>query len=327
MEVKKVLKGNLIDLMNDYFDYLVVEKQAATLTVRNYRHYLDRFEDWIKLGHDKFDVEDLNNTVIRKYRVWLAELPGGDGEPLENVTQSYHVIALRSFLRWLVKNGHKVIAPDQLDLPKGRGRQVNFLSHEEVTRLLNMPIVSTLAGLRDKAILEVLFSTGLRVSELVSLDRDQLNTDRNEFSIRGKGGKVRVVFLSDQANHWLEKYLVTRDDVWVPVFINYRGVKIEESIDESIKKMDETVSEEKRLTVRSVQRIVKAYAKKAKITIDITPHVLRHSFATDLLRAGADLRSVQEMLGHKNISTTQIYTHVTNPQLKKIHEKFHGKSE
>lgn len=332
MEKKLLLGGNLDARLRDFFDYLLVEKQVSRLTLRNYRHYLARLQKWLELsGHVKFDVEDLDMNLVRKYRVWLAQQLGPEGEPLMPQTQAYHVIAIRSFLRWSVKNGHKVLSPDNLELPKQKGRKLDFLNPEQLTRLLEMPIVSTDAGLRDRAIMEMLFSTGLRVSELTSLNRDTLDLQRKEFGIKGKGGRVRVVFMSDQSAYWVERYLRTRDDIWEPVFINYRGAASGKANTEdetgSMMQYDIEYGEKRRLTVRSVQRIVKKYAKKAKIPIEITPHGLRHTFATDLLVAGADIRSVQEMLGHKNISTTQIYTHVTNPQLKRIHEQFHGRGK
>ena len=205
------------------------------------------------------------------------------------------------------------MSPEKIDLPKIAERQVKFLSGEQVDRLLNAPTLSTIQGKRDKAILEVLFSTGLRVSELVKLDRDKVDLDRREFGIIGKGGRARVVFLSTRAADWIIRYLKERADHFRPLFIRHKG------------KIDPTTSDEKmRLTPRSIQRMIKKYVRKIKLPVDATPHVLRHSFATDLLMAGADLRSVQEMLGHKNISTTQIYTHVTNRQLREIHSAFHG---
>jgi site-specific recombinase XerD len=229
-------------------------------------------------------------------------------------TQGYHAIALRSFLKWLIKNDELVMAPEKIDLPKVEDRQVKFLTGEQVDRLLNAPSQDSIQGKRDKAILEVLFSTGLRVSELTKLDRDKINLETREFGITGKGGKTRVVFLSSRATDWLVKYLNNRDDHFKPLFIHHKG------------KSDPTTPDEKmRLTPRSVQRMIKKYSQKMKMPMDVTPHVMRHSFATDLLNAGADIRSVQEMLGHKNISTTQIYTHVTNKQLRDIHSAFHGK--
>ncbi len=291
----------------EFLEYLSVERGASPLTLRNYRHYLNRFISWLQSQGIRQNLKDINQDVVRSYRVFLANMNLG------RRTQGYHVIALRSFLKWLIKNDYQVMAPDKIDLPKVAERQVKFLTGEMVDRLLNSPSLSTIGGKRDKAILEVLFSTGLRVSELVKLDRDKIDLDRREFGIIGKGGRARVVFLSTRSAEWLKKYLEARDDKYKPVFIRHKG------------KMDPTTSDEKmRLSPRSVQRMIKKYVRKIKLPVDATPHVLRHSFATDLLMAGADIRSVQEMLGHKNISTTQIYTHVTNKQLRDIHEAFHG---
>ena len=330
---------NLTDLINHWFDYLKAEKQLSRLTIRNYKHYIDRFLTWIAgTKQNVKNAEDIDQKLVRKYRVWLADYTDNKGENLMPVTQGYHVIALRSFLRWCVKNDYNVIAPDKIELPKTDSRRLEFLNSEQVERLLNMPSISTSPGLRDKAVLELLYSTGLRVSELAKLNRDQIDLKRREFGVKGKGGRVRVVFLSQRATDWLERYLVTRDDHWKALFINYRHVQKQPEIptgggtstkftDQQMKKFDTEFGESKRLTSRSIQRLVKKYAKKAKLPVEITPHGLRHSFATGLLRAGADLRSVQEMLGHKNIATTQIYTHVTDRQLKEVHDKFHGKSE
>jgi site-specific recombinase XerD len=215
-----------------------------------------------------------------------------------------------------VQRDISTLSPDKIELPKQSSRSVNFLNAEQVERLLNSPKIENEAGLRDKTILEVLFSTGLRVSELVSLNRDHIDLERREFSVRGKGDKVRVVFLSDAAAHWLERYLRTRKDHFKPLFIRYSG-----SIDA---RKD---GEKMRLTVRSVQKIVETYAKRSGLSIDVTPHTLRHSFATDLLIAGADLRSVQEMLGHESIRTTQVYTHVTNKHLREVHQAFHSRNK
>jgi len=298
----------------EFLEYLQVERGSSPLTVRNYRHYLNRFMNWLSSEGIRQDLKDINQDVIRQYRVYLAQLPDRKGGNLSRRTQGYHAIALRSFLKWLIKNDFSVMAPDKIELPKVTERQVKFLSGEQVDRLLNAPSLSTIQGKRDKAMLEVLFSTGLRVSELVKLDRDKIDLDRREFGIIGKGGRARVVFLSTRAADWLQKYLDERNDHYKPVFIRHKG------------KLDPTTPDEKtRLTPRSVQRMIKKYVRKIKLPVDATPHVLRHSFATDLLMAGADIRSVQEMLGHKNISTTQIYTHVTNKQLRDIHAAFHGK--
>jgi site-specific recombinase XerD len=214
----------------------------------------------------------------------------------------------------MVKNDERVMAPEKIEIPKTEDRAVKFMTGEQMDRLLNAPSLSSIAGKRDKAILEVLFSTGLRVSELIKLNRDGIDFKRREFGIIGKGGRGRLVFLSARAAEWLELYLKARRDTYKPMFIRHKGTKAPDKEGESM-----------RLSARSVQRMVKKYVAKIKLPVDATPHVLRHSFATDLLMAGADLRSVQEMLGHKNVATTQIYTHVTNKHLKDVHEGFHGK--
>jgi site-specific recombinase XerD len=302
--------------IEEFLEYLEVEKGASPLTIRNYKHYLNRFETWIKKQGIRPRLADINQEVMRQYRVYLSRLSSGDKDQgLSRRTQGYHVIAIRSFLRWLIKNDYQVMSPDKIDLPKVPERQIKFLTGQQVDRLLNAPSLSTIQGKRDKAILETLFSTGLRVSELVNLDRDKVNLEQREFGIVGKGGKGRVVFLSTRAAEWIEKYLKARKDHYRPLFIRHKG------------KMDPSISDEKmRLTPRSIQRMIKKYARKIKLPVDVTPHVIRHSFATDLLMAGADLRSVQEMLGHKNVSTTQIYTHITHKRLREIHAAFHGRS-
>lgn len=296
-----------------FLEYLQVERGSSPLTIRNYKHYINRFISWLQSQNIRQNLSDINPDIIRSYRVYLSNLPDRKGSTLSRRTQGYHVIALRSFLKWLLKNDIQVMAPDKIDLPKVAERQVKFLSGDQVDRLLNSPSISTIQGKRDKAILEVFFSTGLRVSELVKLDREKIDLERREFGIIGKGGRARVVFLSTRATEWLKKYLAERTDKYSPIFIRHKG-KIDPSVP----------SEKMRLTPRSIQRMIKKYVRKIKLPVDATPHVLRHSFATDLLIAGADLRSVQEMLGHKNVSTTQIYTHVTNRQLRNIHEEFHG---
>lgn len=299
--------------INEYLEYLQVERGCSPLTLRNYRHYLSRLILWMESQGIREELKDINQDIVRSFRVYLSNLPGENKANMARRTQGYHVIALRSFLKWLLKNDYQVMAPDKIDLPKVEERQVKFLNGEQVDRILNAPSLDSIQGKRDKAILEVLFSTGLRVSELTKLDRDKIDLERREFGIVGKGGKARVVFLSQRAVDWVVKYLNERKDHYKPLFLRHKG------------KIDSVTGDEKmRLTPRSVQRLIKKYSHKMKLPFDVTPHVMRHSFATDLLNAGADIRSVQEMLGHKNISTTQIYTHVTNKQLRDVHEAFHG---
>ncbi|HSX48858.1 MAG TPA: site-specific tyrosine recombinase/integron integrase [Candidatus Saccharimonadales bacterium] len=307
-----LLKADLPRKIDNFLDYLRIEKGSSPLTLRNYHHYLTRFYNWMETTKS----EEITQRLITDYRIFLSKFKDAHDNPLTKRTQSYHIIAMRSFLKWLIKNDYEVLSPEKIDLPKIEDRQVKFLNTEQVERLLNAPSLSSIQGKRDKAILEVLFSTGLRVSELVKLDTDKVDLDHKEFGIVGKGGKARVVFLSDRAADWLNIYLKARDDNYKPLFIRHK-----------VKKDISLPDEKMRLTVRSVQRLVKKYAHKIKLPVEATPHVLRHSFATDLLIAGADMRSVQEMLGHKNISTTQIYTHVTNKQMKDVHSAFHGKGK
>ncbi len=296
-----------------FLEHLEVEKNLSNLTIRNYRHYLQRFVDWC-VTQNCARLKQIDQDLLRKYRVYLNRLETDQGDGLSKTTQSYHIIAIRSWFKWLVKNDVEVLHPEKIDLPKGEPTPMQFVSTDKMEQLMAQPQLSTKVGLRDRAILEVLFSTGLRVSELVSLDRDQIDLDRREFGVIGKGRKPRVVFLSERSVVWLDKYLKSRDDHWNPVFIRYSGKEPDITDD----------GESMRLTSRSVQRVVDKYTRKARLSVKLTPHGIRHSFATDLLNNGAGLRDVQEMLGHKNISTTQIYTHVTQPQLRKIHEKFHS---
>ena len=306
-------QGKITELsrkIEDFLNYLSVEKGSSPLTIRNYRHYLGRLNDWFIQNKKLASLKNINQDIVHDFRLHLTKLG------LSRKTQGYHAIALRSFLKWLIRNDYQVMAPDKIDLPKIPERQVKFLSGEQVDRLLNAPTLSNIQGVRDKAILEVLFSTGLRVSELTNLNIDKIDFDRKEFGITGKGGRARVVFLSTRACEYLKKYLNERKDHYKPLFIRHKG------------KVDPTTPDEKmRLTSRSVERLVKKYVHKVKLPVEATPHTMRHSYATDLLIAGADMRSVQEMLGHKNISTTQIYTHVTNKHLKEIHETFHGRGK
>ncbi|MDH5532951.1 MAG: tyrosine-type recombinase/integrase [Candidatus Pacebacteria bacterium] len=298
-----------------FLEHLEVERNVSPLTIRNYSHYLRRFLDWFNdEGHK--DLKQLDQDVLRQYRVYLARIEDPNGQTLAKSTQSYHIIALRSFLKYLVKNDAPVLHPEKIDLPKADAKHMKYLNGQDhVEKFLAQPDLSSKTGLRDKAMLEVLFSTGLRVSELVSLSRDQLNIESREFGVIGKGRRPRVVFLSDRAATWLTQWLNSREDNWRPVFIRLAKSKPDLLAD----------GEEMRLTTRSVQRVVDKYARQARLPIKISPHGLRHTFATDLLSNGAGLRDVQEMLGHKNIATTQIYTHVTQPKLKKTHGEFHSK--
>jgi site-specific recombinase XerD len=311
---ESTIKRTEIDrFLEDFLEYLEIEKNCSRLTIRNYRHYLERFVAWYKENYSTLKLCDLDLDMLKKYRVYLARFVSEQNLPLKKITQNYHLIALRSWFKYLAKQDIETLSPEKIELPKAESRSLKFLTSEQVEQLLSMPSISGLAGLRDKAILETLFSTGLRVSELVKLNRDQLDFKRKEFGVIGKGGRARVVFLSERAITWLKRYLEKREDNFKPVFLRFSGGVTEANNGEKM-----------RLTVRSVQRIVKKYVKKSKVPVNATVHTLRHSFATDLLSHGADLRSVQEMLGHKNIVTTQIYTHVTNSQLRQVHEKFHS---
>ncbi|MCS7093282.1 MAG: tyrosine-type recombinase/integrase [Patescibacteria group bacterium] len=299
-----------------FLEYCELDRNLSLRTVRMYGYYLNFFSSWLSQKYQKeINVEEITEETVRSFRLFLSHqyLNPHKGE-LKRQTQNYFLVALRSFFRFLLKKGYSVLSPEMIELGKTRDRNIKFLLPEELERLFNAVDTSDEIGLRDRAILEVLFSTGLRVSELVSLNREQVNLDKKEFGVIGKGGRARVVFLSKRAVDWLKKYLDRRTDSYSPLFIRYAGPRTEA----------ELTNEKMRLSVRSVERMIDKYRKKAGILFRIGPHVLRHSFATDLLSQGADLRSVQEMLGHKNIATTQIYTHVTNVRLREIHEKFHS---
>ncbi|MGB4957173.1 MAG: site-specific tyrosine recombinase/integron integrase [Candidatus Saccharimonas sp.] len=298
------------ELIIDFIEYLEIERGRAARTSENYRRYLERF---IEFAGD-VEVKDITNEMVRKYRLWLNRVISNKGEELAMITQAYHLIALRGFLDYLSKRDIPSMAPNKIDLPKTHRKQVTFLHFEEVERILDViPDDGTLSHLRDKAIVELLFSCGLRVSELVNLDRDHVNIRRREFMVRGKGQKDRPVFVSKAAAAALEAYLSARSDSLPALFLNY-----------SRNNTAETTGDYRRLLPRSVQRMVAKYAKLAGITKHVSPHTMRHSFATDLLMNGADIRSVQSMLGHSNISTTQVYTHVTDAHLKEVYEKYHS---
>ncbi len=300
-----------------FLEYCELDRNLSLKTVRMYGYYLNFFQKWLLLSHktEDFAVEKIDDNIVRSFRLFLShEYKNPYKGVLKRQTQNYFLVALRSFFRYLIRQKLAVLSPEMIELGKSRDRNIKFLLPEELARLFNVVEVNDEIGLRDRTILEVLFSTGLRVSELVSLNREQANIQSGEFGVIGKGGKGRVVFLSKHAKDWLTRYLGKRTDPYRPLFIRYSGPKGKEDL----------TDERLRLSARSIERMIDKYRKKAGILFRIGPHILRHSYATDLLEHGADLRSVQEMLGHKNISTTQIYTHVTNLRLKEIHEKFHS---
>jgi site-specific recombinase XerD len=295
----------------DFLEYLEIEQNRSQKTIANYDHYLTRLLDFA----GDVQVSDIDAELVRKWRLWLNRLGTNTSDELGKATQNYHLIALRSFLKYCAKRDIPALTADKIELARTRRTQVTFLNEDELARIFAQPDTATLGGLRDRAILELLFSSGLRVSELTGLDRDHVNLKRREFMVRGKGQKDRPIFISSEAAEWIVRYLDKRQDTARPLFIRYSGSK---RVDLS--------GNFHRLTPRSVQRLVAQYARLAGITKHVSPHTLRHSFATDLLMNGADLRSVQAMLGHSNIATTQIYTHVTDPHLRAVHEKFHHKA-
>ena len=305
----------LSQLKREFLEYLEIEKGRSIHTVTNYDRYLKRFLQYAKTE----DPKKVTDSLVREYRLWLNRQPGTkvgrQKETLKRKTQNYYLIALRAFLKYIRKRGVTSLSPEKIELAKVPERSLDLISPQELGRLMKAPNTATLKGLRDKAILELLFSTGLRVSELTSLSVEDVDLTRDEFSVRGKGDKVRVVFLSDTARKALKEYLAERKDMEDAMFIQY-GKNAKNAQTDNI---------DLRLTPRSVQRIIKRYATLAGITRKVTPHVIRHSFATDLLSNGADLRSVQALLGHANIATTQVYTHVTDKHLRDIHKKFHSR--
>lgn len=305
-------------LKREFLEYIEIERGRSLKTVMNYDRYLSRFIEFGKLKKPS----DISENNIREFRLWLNRQPGAaeKGVPkgtMKKRTQNYYLIALRAFLKYLAKRKVKSLSPEQIELAKTEQRHLDLMTHDELMRLLMAPDTSTTKGLRDRAMLELFFSTGLRVSELCSLDRD-LDLSKDEFSIRGKGDKVRVVFISDEAKQTLKAYLTKRDDMDEAMFVQVKGKGGQKALD----KQDSL-----RLTPRSIERIVKRYATEAGISRKVTPHIIRHSFATDLLSNGADLRSVQALLGHANITTTQVYTHVTDRHLKEIHKNFHRRGK
>jgi site-specific recombinase XerD len=308
---------DLATCKRQFLEYIEIEKGRSLKTVENYDHYISRFLEYTKLT----DPKDITDNVVREFRLWLNRQATGNnratGDTLKKRTQNYYLIALRSFLKYLAKRGIKTLASDAIELAKVGERSLDLITEDELRRLFAAPDSETdpEKKARGKAILELLFSTGLRVSELCSLSSD-MDLRADELSIRGKGSKVRVVFLSDEAKVSLRDYLKLRKDMDDALFVKVGNEKT---------KANKEGKGNGGLTRRSIERIVKYYAIKAGISKKVTPHVIRHCFATDLLRNGADLRSVQIMLGHANIATTQIYTHVTDQHLREVHKKFHGK--
>ncbi len=303
---------NLSTGILEFLEYLELEKNASPRTIRNYNHYLERFLNFT----GDIPAKDIDLKLVKSFRLNLSRYQDPvTKRSLKRKTQNFFLIALRALLRYLAKQDITSLSPEKIELSDQDPSPIKVLDEESLERLINAPDISEKSGIRDRTILEVLFSTGLRVSELASLNVDQINLNRKEFSVVGKGRKERVVFLSERAALWLDRFLASRKDKYKPLFIRYQG------------KQDlEEMGEKMRLTPRSLERIVQKYAKSAGLSIKATPHTLRHSFATDLLGNGADIRSVQEMLGHANIATTQIYTHITNRQLKEVHKTFHSKN-
>lgn len=298
------------ELILDFVESLEVEGGRSAKTAENYRHYLERFIEYT----GDVPVEEITSESLRKYRLWLNRYTNDNGDDLATITQAYHLIALRGFLGYLSKRDILSLPPDKVELPKFARKQVTFLHYDEVERMLDaVPREDTEQNTRDRAILELLFSSGLRVSELVGLNRGHVNTERREFMVRGKGQKDRPIFISKRAADMIKAYLIHRFDNLPPLFLSY-----------SRNNVVSTTGDYRRLTSRSIQRIIEKYAKLAGITKHVSPHTMRHSFATDLLMNGADIRSVQAMLGHSNISTTQVYTHVTDAHLKEVYEKFNS---
>mgnify|MGYP000932570316 FL=1 len=312
---------DISDLISDFLESLEIEKGRSTKTTENYGLYLARFLELITQDFpDSATIKpaDLTPEILRKYRLRLNRFDDNQNhERLSALTQSYHLIALRGFLKYLAKRGIKSLDPSLVDLPRAAKKQVTFLHFDEVERLLSEIPIDTETGLRDRAIIELLFSGGLRVSELCNLNRDSINLTRREFMVRGKGKKDRPIFIDQTTAEHIEEYLNARTDSLPALFLN----------NSSNQNIPDTSGNFRRLSPRSIERIIQKYARLAGITKHVTPHTLRHSFATDLLMNGADIRSVQSLLGHANIATTQIYTHVTDPHLKEVHEKFHTETK
>lgn len=332
---------DLTELKREFLEYCELDKGQSNLTIQGYDRYLDRFFEWLreykqslidiietkeKEAQNNIDLEnipkstnpkplaiypeDIDQETIRNYRLFINRL-SNKGQELKTTTQNYHMLALRAFLRYLSFRGIACLSPEKINIAKTGDREITFLESQELSNFLEQPDTSDLNGMRDKAILEILFSTGMRVSECANLNISDINFERGEIAVLGKGRKLRVVFLSENAVEAIKEYLLNR------------GYNIEQRLTEKTPLF--MSNKRTRLTVRSIERIVQKYSTKAGILKKVSPHTLRHSFATDLLQSGADIRSVQSMLGHSSITTTQIYTHVTDQRLREIHQKFHNK--
>lgn len=312
---------SLVKHINDFLEYCEVEKGLSPISTKNYHNFLKVFASWLKISQ-KQDIRphQITDKDIWDYRLYLSRKKDYKGGYIKKTTQSYYLRALRALFNYFTVRDIQALPSEKIILPKltEKDKKIKFLTFEQIKKLLNTPDIETKSGLRDRAILEVLFSTGMRVAELTSLNITQFDLqnilkgkiDDQELSIAGKGGSIRTVYFSNRALKWLGSYLNTRQDMFTPLFINYRP--------------SSNNNDEHRLTTRAIESIVKKYTVMAGLPVDATPHTLRHSFATDLLEQGADLRSVQELLGHKNVATTQIYTHVTNKGLKNIHKTYHS---
>lgn len=298
-------------LLTDFLEYCELERNLSQLTIKMYDYYLRTFLDWS--GDKSSTPNKITEELVKDFRLHLNRYVNPiTHRQLKRATQLYFLVALRAFLRYLIKRGINTLSPDQIELGKGGDRSLKFLDGEQIETLFKQPDTTTEQGLRDRTIFETLYSTGLRVSELVGLNKDQINLNTGELTVIGKGRKSRVVFLTNEAKHWLNEYIKFREkDQLKPLFINYSGPQ----------------TPDRRISSRGVEGILTKYVRQAGLSVKATPHTLRHSFATDLLYHGADLRSVQEMLGHSSIQTTQIYTHLTNPRLKEVHQAFHSRNK
>lgn len=321
---------NIRDLKTQFLEYMEIEKNRSQKTIENYDRYLSHFLTWSKIKGSN----EINDNLVRNYRIYLNRYQDESGRNLKKVTQGYYAIAIRSFLKYLAKINVETLPAERVEVGKVPDREVEFLESDEVERITSACFGSDFKSLRDRAILELLFSAGLRVSELVGINRDKLDLKSGELSVRGKGEKIRLVFISDSAKNAISQYLDKRTDIDPALFVRPARNASRSDAGGDMKRSNKFDSKDKekkqdkddlRLTPRSIQRIVKYYAAKAGIVKNVHPHTLRHSFATDLLINGADIRSVQAMLGHSSITTTQVYTHITNKQLKEVHKAFHGR--